>query len=182
MSEHVERIGRKLIHAGTIIDMYSDTMQLPNGDIEEWDFIKHRTGAAAILPVLPDGRILLVRQYRPALERYTLEIPAGAKDSVDEPSITCAARELEEETGYRSDDLTLLLNLRTTVAFCDETIDIFLARNLMPGHQHLDPAEAIDLKEYELQELIRLIYNGTIQDSKTLSAILAYQNQLILNQ
>ena len=70
-------------------------MALPNGKTAEWDFVFHK-GAAAVVPVLPDGRILMVRQYRNALERYTLEIPAGAVNSVEEPKIECAYRELEE--------------------------------------------------------------------------------------
>ncbi|MCR5716290.1 MAG: NUDIX hydrolase [Lachnospiraceae bacterium] len=178
MSDHVERIDRKLLHAGTIIDMYTDTMRLPNGDIETWDFIKHRTGAAAILPILPDGKLLLVRQYRPALDRFALEVPAGARDSISEPSIDCAYRELEEETGYKCEHLTPLLKLRTTVAFCDESIDIFLAEHLTKGERHLDPAESIELCAYTLEEALSMIFDGTIQDSKTLSAILAYQTRL----
>ena len=86
----------------------------------EWDFVSHRKGAAAVLPVLDDGRIIMVRQYRNALERETIEIPAGCRDFVGEDTRLCAERELKEETGYSSDDISFLLSLRTTVAFCDE--------------------------------------------------------------
>lgn len=80
-----------------------------------------------------DGKILMVKQYRNAIDRMTLEIPAGSRDSVTEDTRVCAARELEEETGYCSDDLTRILSLKTTVAFCDEFIDVYLAKNLKPA-------------------------------------------------
>jgi ADP-ribose pyrophosphatase len=149
-------------------------MRLPDGKIEEWDFLDHRMGAAAVLPVLEDGRIIMVRQYRNAIERETLEIPAGSRDSKTEPTIECAKRELAEETGYQSDDLSFLLSLKTTVAFCDEFIDVYLAKDLHPGMQHLDEGEAIDVEIYTLEELLQMIYSGKLQDAKTVSAILAY--------
>ena len=105
----LKRIKRVLEHEGAILDIYSDYMELPDGKVEKWDYVEHRKGAAAVVPVLPDGRILMVRQYRNALERFTLEIPAGARDTKTEPTIECAARELEEETGYRCDRLEFLL-------------------------------------------------------------------------
>lgn len=179
MKEHVKRIDRKLLRHGTILDIYTDTMLLPDGRTEQWDFISHRLGAAAVVPVLDDGKIVMVHQYRNALERMTLEIPAGSRDSREEPTIVCAARELAEETGYHSDELSFLISLRTTVAFCDEFIDVYLARNLKPGEQHLDAGESIDAEAFELQELLDMIYSGKIQDSKTVSSILAYQNLLL---
>ena len=151
-------------------------MQLPNGKTEEWDYVAHRMGAAAVLPVLPDGRIVMVRQYRNALERETLEIPAGCRDSLTEDTLVSASRELEEETGYRSDDISFLISLKTTVAFCNEAIDVYLAKNLVKGEQHLDDAESIEVEIHSLDELCDMIYKGQLQDSKTVSAILAYSN------
>lgn len=180
--EHVKRIGRKHIYSGAILDIYSDTMRLPNGRTEEWDFVSHRKGAAAILPVLEDGRVILVHQYRPALERMTWEIPAGSRDFVEESTLVCATRELEEETGYTSDRIEFLISLKTTVAFCDEFIDVYLARGLRPGQQHLDDAEAIFVKAWEMKDLLDEIYAGRIQDSKTVSAILAYQVRLLTEE
>lgn len=77
MVEHVKRLKRELVYKGAILDIYKDTMELPDGNKAEWDFVSHRMGAAAILPVMKDGRIVMVRQYRNALERETLEIPAA---------------------------------------------------------------------------------------------------------
>ena len=131
-------------------------------------------GAAGVLPVLDNGNILMVRQYRNALDRETLEIPAGGLDGEKEEMIKCAARELEEETGYKSEDLSFLLSIRTTVAFCNERIDIFVARNLKKTHQHLDEDEYVDVEEHSPQELVQMVYDGKIQDSKTVSAIMTY--------
>ena len=174
MIEILKRIKRELVYKGSILDIYKDTMQLPNGKTEEWDYVAHRMGAAAVLPVLPDGRIVMVRQYRNALERETLEIPAGCRDSLTEDTLVSASRELEEETGYHSDDISFLISLKTTVAFCNESIDVYLAKNLVKGEQHLDDAEAIEVEIYSLDELCDMIYKGQLQDSKTVSAILAY--------
>ena len=121
--EEIKRLSRDLVFRGAIIDYYQDTMQIPNGNIAKWDFIDHK-GAAAVVPVTDEGKLIMVRQYRNALERYTLEIPAGGLNGADEPTMDAAARELTEETGYRADKLELLLSIRTTVAFCNEKIDI----------------------------------------------------------
>lgn len=180
MDRQIKRVKRELIRRGAILDIYTDTMELPDGKQEKWDFISHRKGAAAVVPVRDDGKILMVRQYRNAIERMTLEIPAGSRDSVTEDTRVCAARELEEETGYKSDDLSFLISLKTTVAFCDEFIDVYLAENLKPGKQHLDEGEFIDVEAYEIDELCEMIYAGKLQDAKTVSALLAYKN--LVNQ
>lgn len=174
--EEIKRLNRELVYKGHIIDMYKDTVKIPNGNIVEWDFIGHK-GAAAVLPVLKNGNVLMVRQYRNALDRYTLEIPAGGLESPDEPMIDCAARELEEETGYKSDNLEMLLSLHTTVAFCNEKIEVFLARDLVKTSQHLDEDEYIDVEEHSIEELLEAVYSGKIEDSKTVSAILAYYSK-----
>lgn len=173
MSEHIKRLNRELKFKGKIIDFYQDTIEVDGNHTVVWDFIKHK-GAAAVVPVTEDEKILMVRQYRNALDRYTLEIPAGALDAEDEPGLRCAARELEEETGYRSDNLEWLITLRTTVAFCNERIEVYVARNLLPSKQHLDEDEFIDLKAYSLDELKQKIFEGEIEDAKTVASLMAY--------
>ena len=176
MSEEFKRLGRTLVHNGKIIDYYQDTVQVPNGNVVKWDFIGHK-GAAAMLAVREDGKLLMVRQWRNALDRYTLEIPAGGLNSADEP--TEAIRELEEETGYIAGNVQFLLSIYTTVAFCNEKIDIYLARNLKRREsQHLDEDEFIDVKACELDELVQMIYDGKIEDSKTVSAVMTYKSFL----
>ncbi len=168
----VIRKGRELKYQGTILKIYEDQV-IANGHECKWDFI-HHDGAAAVIPVTEEGQILMVRQYRNALDRFTLEIPAGKLDDPNEPTLACALRELEEETGYRSNNMEFLLSVNTTVAFCDEHIDIYLARDLMPSHQHLDEDEVIQVERWDLKDLEELIFAGKLTDSKTIAAILAY--------
>ena len=171
----VIRLDRQLKYEGNILKIYEDTV-LANGHEAKWDFI-HHDGAAAVLPVADDGKILMVRQYRNALDRFTLEIPAGKLDTPGEPKVECAFRELEEETGFKveaPEKLEYLMSLTTTVAFCDEAIDIFVAHNLIPTRQHLDEDEVINVVPCELEELEDMIYTGKITDGKTIAAITAY--------
>lgn len=174
--EKYERIDRELVHKGAIIDYYQDTIKIPNGNIAKWDYIRHK-GAAAVVAVKDDGKLLMVRQYRNALDRETLEIPAGGLNDVNEPTDLAAARELEEETGYQAGKMELLLSLRTTVAFCDEKIDVYVATDLKRSRQHLDEDEYLDVVSYDVEELLQMIYGCRIQDGKTVSAILAYYNK-----
>ena len=178
MAEEFKRLSRDLVQKGTIIDYYQDTVQVPNGNIVKWDFIGHK-GAAAVVPVREDGKILMVRQYRNALDRYTLEIPAGGLNGIDGPTQVAAARELEEETGYRSENVDFLITIRTTVAFCNEKIDIYVAHNLIKSHQHLDEDEFINVEAYTIEELMDMIYDTTIQDSKTICALMTYAHKYL---
>lgn len=174
MGEEIKRIKRELMYKGTVLEVYKDSMEFANGNHEEWDFIKHN-GAAAVVPVLDDGRILMVTQFRNALDRKTLEIPAGKLDDPEEEGRICAARELEEETGYRSDQLEWLINIRTTVALCNEKIEVYVARNLKAGVQNLDENEYVNVKAYTVDELKEKIFSGEIEDSKTIASVLAYE-------
>lgn len=173
MDEKIKRINRELKYEGSIVKVYMDEVELPDGKIAKWDFINH-DGAAAVVPVTDDGKILMVKQYRNALDRYTLEIPAGKLDDKLEETKVCAARELEEETGYKAGNLEFLITLRTWVAFTNEKIDVYVATDLIPTKQHLDEDEFIDVKAYELEELKEMIFRGELQDTKSISAILAY--------
>jgi len=170
----VKRLDRTLKYQGSILKIYEDTVDA-NGHLAHWDFI-HHNGAAAVVPVTKDGTILMVRQYRNALDRYTLEVPAGALDFPEEPKIDCAHRELEEETGYKTEKekMEFLIRVNTTVAFCDEVIDIFVARDLEPSIQNLDEDEYIEVEEWTVKDLEEKIYHGEITDGKTIASILAY--------
>lgn len=168
-----KRIKRELVYKGAILNVYKDYVVTPDNKTVEWDFIGHK-GAAAVIPVLDDGRIIMVRQWRNALDRTTLEIPAGGLAGADEPTINCASRELEEETGYKSENVEFLKTIKTTIAFCNENIDIYVARNLKPTIQHLDPDERIDIEIYSIEELVKMVYDDVLQDSKTVAAIMIY--------
>ena len=175
MSEY-KRLNRELVAKGAIIDYYQDTMQVPNGNTAKWDFIEHK-GAAAVVAVREDGKLLMVRQYRNALERETLELPAGGLNDRKEPTDVAAIRELSEETGYVCDKVELLVSIYTTVAFCNEKIDIYVARDLKPGKQHLDEDEFINVEAYSVEELKQMILQCKIQDSKTICGVLAYADK-----
>jgi len=174
--EKIRRLSRELVSKGSVIDYYHDHLELPDGKKVVYDLIDHK-GAAAVVPVLDDGRLIMVRQYRNALDRETIEIPAGGLNYREEPTLDAARRELSEETGYISDNLELLISIKTTVAFCNERIDIYVAKNLKPGEQHLDEDEFVEYEAFTVDELIEKIYSCEIQDSKTICAVLEYKNK-----
>ncbi len=174
--EPFKRINRDIVYEGAILQFCEDEIITPKGNKVKWDYLKHK-GAAAVIPVLDDGRILMVRQWRNAIDRFALEIPAGGKDSVDEPTIQCAARELEEETGYHSDRLEFLQTIVPAIAYSGETIDVYVAFNLEKTKRHLDPDEDIELELFQVEELIQMIVNNEINDSKTVSSILTYYHK-----
>jgi ADP-ribose pyrophosphatase len=170
--EPVKRLKREVRAKGTVITLYKDTVEV-NGHIAEWDYI-HHDGAAAVVAVNDEGKLLMVRQYRNALDRFTLELPAGKLDEPGEPTLECAKRELEEETGYYTENFEYLLTVNTTVAFCNEKIDLYLARNLTKTEQHLDPDEEINVEAWDVEALKQLIYEGKITDGKTVAGIMTY--------
>jgi len=174
--EEYKRLKRNLVAKGTIIDYYIDTMQIPNGNTAEWDFIDHK-GAAAIVPIDENGKLIMVRQYRNALERYTLEIPAGGLNPGEDMKMA-ATRELEEETGYKSNHVEHLVDIHTTVAFCNEKIGIYYTKELIPSKQHLDEDEYLSVERYSVEELEKMIFEGKIMDSKTIIAVLAVKRIL----
>ena len=168
-----KRLNRELIYQGKIIGVYQDTIELPDGNIVKYDFIKHN-GASAVVPVTREGKILMVRQDRNAVNRETLEIPAGKRDGEEDPMV-CVRRELEEETGYQCQRLEHLITLDSWVAFCDERIDVYVAMDLVPSRQHLDEDEFIDVEEWEIEQLEEMIFSGKIRDAKTIAGLMSYK-------
>jgi ADP-ribose pyrophosphatase len=167
-----KRKNRTLSYQGKILKVYTDQVNV-NGKDSNWDFI-HHNGGAAVVPVMDDGKILMVRQWRNALDRDTLEIPAGALNFAEESGYDCVARELEEETGYRSEHIEPLVIINSWPAFVDEQVEVFVAKHLIPSKQKFDEEESIELEIYAMDELKEMIFNGTIRDSKTVAGLLAY--------
>lgn len=170
-----KRLERNLIQKGVIIDYYQDVMELPEKQKATWDLIDHK-GAAAIVAIDENNKILMVRQYRNALERETLEIPAGGLNQGEDMK-SCAIRELEEETGYYTSSAEHLIDIYTSVAYSNEKIGIYFTDRLFRSKQNLDEDEYIAIERYSLEEVVEMILNGIIQDSKTVSAIFAYQRK-----
>ena len=169
-----KRLNRKVIHKGAIIDFCNDDILTSKGMEVVFDYIDHK-GAAAVIPVMDDGKILMVKQWRNAIDRFSLEIPAGGKDSVDEPTEICAVRELTEETGYSSNKIEFLQTIVPAIAYSGELIDVYVAFDLKKeAGQKLDPDEDIEFKAYTVEELLDMIKNNQINDSKTISAITTY--------
>lgn len=173
----IKKVGEKEIYKGKRVHLFNEQILLPNGKEATWELIKH-VGAAAVIPVLDDGSIILVRQYRNAMDDYTLEIPAGVLDSPDEPPYKCAYRELEEETGHKSEDLIYLFKFYSCIGICDEIISVFIANNLVETKQNLDDDEFVTLERYSLDDIISKIRTGEIVDNKTISSILMYRDYL----
>lgn len=174
--KQIKLLKREEKYKGTILTMYEDTV-LVDGNICKWDYLEN-SSAAAILPVMPDGRILLVRQYRLAVDDYTLEIPAGKLDDKNEDFLVCAKRELEEETGYKSDNFKPLLTMCSSITFWDSRVKIFVAKDLYKGQINFDRDEETLIETYDINELKKMVFDGTIYDSKTCAAIMAYLVQL----
>ncbi len=168
----IRLIERREAYKGKVLTVYDDLVDI-GGHRVHWDFI-HHDGAAAVLPVLEDGRILLVRQFRHALGRYTLELPAGKLDKPGEPFEECARRELEEETGYIAEQLEFLLFVNTSVAFMDEKIGVYLAQDLKKGEVHWDEDEELGVEAWDLEDLKQLIYKGEMTNAMTVAALMTY--------
>ena len=159
------------IYNGRILDVQRWQVTCPNGNLAAREIVVHK-GAAAVVPVYEDGTTLLVRQHRVAVDRVTLEIPAGKLDSANEDPLDCAVRELEEETGLKAERMTLLTSLLTTPGLCTEKIGIYLAQGLSQGDTHPDEDEFLGLVRIPLDEAIAMVMRGEIRDGKTICALL----------
>jgi ADP-ribose pyrophosphatase len=165
-----ERLSRRDIYQGRTFNVEVDQVRLPNGKEVEMEIVRHR-GACAVIPLLDDGTVIFVRQYRYATGGWLLEIPAGKLDSGESPE-TCARREVEEEVGYRADKLESLGWIWATPGFADEKIHLFLATGLEPTPQRLEEDEVLHIERIPLQEAIELAAGGDFHDSKSICALL----------
>lgn len=160
------------IFDGKVISLKVDDVTLPNGATSKREIINH-PGAVAVIAITDDHKLLLVEQYRKAIERSIIEIPAGKLEKGEEPIVT-ARRELEEETGYTTDDLTFVQAFATSPGFADEVIHIYLAKNLkkLEVAAALDEDEFVELMEVTLEEAEAMVADERIYDAKTAYAIL----------
>ncbi|MBR3721191.1 MAG: NUDIX hydrolase [Selenomonadaceae bacterium] len=170
-----EKIGEESVYDGVLLHVQRDTVKLPNGHetIREW--VRH-PGASAVLPILPGGDIVLVKQYRYPVGKVTLEVPAGKLDKNEDP-INCAIRELEEETGFVADKIKKLTTIATTVGFSDEVIHLYVAEDLSAGKFNPDDDEFINVVKMPFAEALKKIETGEIFDVKTIISILMYERK-----
>ena len=159
------------IYDGRVLHVYCDTVSLPDGNLSKREYAKHK-GAVAVVPLTDEGEVICVRQYRYAHRKVLLEIPAGKLDTFEEDFISAATRELREETGATCKKLQFIGDLISTPALIDEVIHMYLARGLDFGETDPDEDEFLDVVKIPLEELVRMVMNGEIKDSKTQTAIL----------
>ncbi|MEH7381812.1 NUDIX hydrolase [Bacillus sp. JJ1533] len=175
-------ISREVLYEGKIIDLHIEEVELPNGHTSKRELIKH-PGAVAILALTDDHKIIMVQQYRKALEKIIVEIPAGKLEQGELPEAT-AKRELEEETGYDCETLTPLISFYTSPGFADELVHLFIAKGLkkIENPAGLDEDEFVDLVEVTLDEALDLIKEKKIYDAKTAYAVQYLQLQQALGE
>jgi len=157
------------IHRGKVYSLIKENVTLDNGITTDMEFIEH-PGATAIIPLLNKNHIVLLNQYRHALRKYIWEIPAGTLDP-RESVISCAKRELIEETGFSADQWHSLGEITPVPGYSDERIHVFLATGLRPAERHLDEDEIIQEHEVECEEALNMIRRGEIQDAKSIAGL-----------
>lgn len=159
-----------VLHRWKNIQLTEIDIKLPNGKSIRHTTIVH-PGAAVILPITDDGKILLLKQFRPSLNKWILELPAGTIETGEAP-IECAMRELIEETGYGAQHFEPLGQCAPLAGFCDEIQHLFIATGLYPNHSlSLDDDEIIDVIEVSLNDIENWIRNDEITDGKTIACL-----------
>ncbi len=164
-------IKREIVYKGKIFDVAEDTIEIEKGRMTKWDLVLHN-GATAIVPITKEENIVLVRQYRNASNKEVLEIPAGKLEKGEDP-LGCARRELEEETGFEAGHIEKICSMFSAIGFSNEKLHLFIATDLKRGQQSLDEDEMITLEEYSIDQAVEMVFNGTIEDSKTIVGILS---------
>ena len=170
------------IFSGRIIRLQIEEVELPNGKTSKREIIKH-PGAVAIIALTDDNKIVMVEQYRKALERIIVEIPAGKLEKGEDPGV-CARRELEEETGYICEQMELLVSFYTSPGFADELVHVYIAAGLSKKEDaaSLDEDEFLNVEELTLDEAIQYIKEQKIYDAKTVYAVQYLQLQKALER
>ena len=171
MNKKAKKVSGERVLEGKLLTVEVDQVIEP-GAVEpaRREVVRHR-GAAAVIPCLPGGKIILVRQYRYAPDAYLWEVPAGVIESDESPEV-CAARELAEETGCRQGSLSLLASLHCSPGFSDEVVHLFRADNLERGEADPEPSEKLEIREFAIREALEMIASGEITDSKTVAAVM----------
>src|SRR6266508_341471 len=171
---HLEeaRVDGAQVFDGALLNVHRDTVQLPSGANAIREYIVH-PGAVLIVPVLPDGRLVVERQFRYPLHRVVIEFPAGKLDDGESPLAT-AQRELTEETGYVAARWTRLGLIHPTVSYSTEAIEFFIAEDLTHVGQQLDDGEFLDVAEMTVAELLAVLDRGELTDAKTVAALFMY--------
>jgi len=156
---------KKVIHKGPIVTLHAGNVMLDNGKLAYREVITH-SGGVVIVPVFGDD-VILIRQFRIALEKEVLELPAG-KLEINEPPLQCAHRELEEEVGYKANTMILASEYYSSVGYADEKAYVFLAFDLEKTEQRLEEDERIVVEKYPISDIKRMLKERIIEDAKTI--------------
>lgn len=159
-----------LLHRGRRFELRRRTVPTRGGGTTTREVVVH-PGAVVLLPILDDGRVVLIRNQRFSVGETLWELPAGTRER-GEAAERCAARELEEETGYRAGRLEPLLEFYASPGITDEKMRVFVATELTPAAQRLDPTEVIEVFPTAPEELRAMIQDGRVEDAKTIAAVL----------
>jgi ADP-ribose pyrophosphatase len=172
-------LDQRLVHRGAVIELYDCRFAAPDGSEFHRDVVRH-PGAVSVVPVLDDGRVVLVRQYRAPLDRLMLEIPAGKRDVEGESPEQTAHRELVEEVGWAAAQLELLARFHNSVGFCDEESHVFLATGLSPAPMDRQGVEeaAMEIVTVPLADTAALVGSGEITDAKTVIGLTLARERL----
>ncbi len=172
--QRAEVLSKRRVYSGKLLKIDVDHLRLPGGNETVLETIRH-PGAAAVLPVHDDGSVTLIYQYRHAVGRTIIEIPAGKIDPGETPE-ACALREVEEEVGWRAGRLDALGAIYTTPGFTDETIWLYLGRDLVETAIARDADEVIEVARLPFADALAMVGDGRIQDAKSVAAILHTAN------
>ena len=145
---------------------------MPSGRVADWDIICH-PGAVVVLPVLDDGSVVLIHNYRPSVGQTLLELPAGTLEADEQPE-ACAAREVEEETGYRARVIEPFAEFYTSPGILSERMYVFVARGLTQVGQKLDEHEEITVETYAPDKIRQMLVQGKVMDGKTIAVLATY--------
>jgi ADP-ribose pyrophosphatase len=169
-----ETVASRELFRGSFLLALRDQVRLPDGSLASREYVRH-PGAVVVVAQLPDGRYVMVRQWRHPLGRVFTEFPAGKLDAGEEP-LACAKRELQEETGYRAQRWAYAGPIHLAIAYSTEVIHLFFADDLQSGPRQLDEGEFLDVFAASLEQLLQWARDGELTDAKTLFCLLWAQN------
>ena len=170
------KVSSEIVYDGAMLHVRRDRVRLPDGEMASREYIVH-PGAVLMVPVLPDGKLVVERQYRYPLDRVFIEFPAGKVDA-GEDALATAKRELVEEAGYRAERWTRLGMIHPVIGYSNESITFYVAEELTHVGARLDPGEFLEIVTMSIDDMLAALDRGEITDGKTVSALLLYARRL----